>query len=107
MVSGFVIVNFTHASDAFSAAMHDVSGPLYLLFFAYTGLTMDLLSLQRNWLACILLFFSRCLVSGGAGRTRGALEDECESIFAYTRVLMRIGVTAPQVLARTFVGALS
>eukprot|EP00965_Chrysotila_dentata_P205535 6183009-Pleurochrysis_carterae.AAC.2 len=39
--------------------MHDIANPLYLIFFTYTGLTMDILSLARNWLACILLFFSR------------------------------------------------
>jgi len=59
MVTGFVIVNFTHAGEAFSHAMHDIANPLYLIFFTYTGLTMDILSLARNWLACILLFFSR------------------------------------------------
>jgi len=60
MTAGFVIVNYTKGGDKFHEAMHDVSNPLLLFFFVYTGLTMDLLSLSRNWLACILLFGSRC-----------------------------------------------
>jgi len=75
MVTGFVIVNYTHAGAGFKEIMHDVAGPVLLIFFVYTGLTMDLMSLQRNWLACVLLFAARTggiyLGSGVGGKVGG------------------------------------
>ena len=61
MVAGFVIVNFTRAGDHFHDAVHDISGPVYLLFFTLTGATMDIAVLRRNIFACLLLFATRCV----------------------------------------------
>ena len=42
MVAGFVHVNFTRTGGMFHEAVHDISGPLFLLFFTYTGVSMNL-----------------------------------------------------------------
>ena len=41
--------------------VHDISGPVYLLFFTLTGATMDIAVLRRNIFACLLLFATRCV----------------------------------------------
>ena len=61
MVAGFVIVNFTRAGEGFHDSVHDLSGPIYLFFFTYTGVCMDLGVLTRNVPACILMFSTRTL----------------------------------------------
>ena len=48
MVAGFVCVNFTRARDGFHEVVHDLSGPIFLVFFSYTGCSMDLAVLARN-----------------------------------------------------------
>ena len=37
MVAGFTIVNYTQAGKQFHEACDSLSGPIYLLFFLYTG----------------------------------------------------------------------
>ncbi len=68
MAAGFVACNFTRASDSFHATVHDLAGPIYLVFFTFTGITMDLGVLWRNRSACVLLFTSRalCIVVGSS-----------------------------------------
>ena len=66
MIAGFVIVNWTRAGEGFHDSVHDLSGPIYLFFFTYTGVCMDLGVLARNVPACALLFTTRtvCIFIG-------------------------------------------
>jgi hypothetical protein len=66
MIAGFVIVNWTRAGESFHDSVHDLSGPIYLFFFTYTGVCMDLGVLARNLPACALLFTTRtvCIFMG-------------------------------------------
>ena len=66
MIAGFVIVNFTRAGEGFHDSVHDLSGPIYLFFFTYTGVCMDLGVLTRNIPACFLMFTTRtvCIFVG-------------------------------------------
>ncbi|KAL3921296.1 MAG: hypothetical protein SGPRY_004953 [Prymnesium sp.] len=41
MVAGFTMVNFTNAGAGFERVVNDISGPMYLAFFVYTGAGMD------------------------------------------------------------------
>jgi len=50
-----------------------LSGPVYLLFFTFTGITMDLGVLWRNRSACILLFGARSLSIIAGSRLGGQL----------------------------------
>ena len=59
MVAGFTIVNYTNAGKAFHEAVDSLSGPIYLLFFVFTGCSMDVGVLARNLPACLLIFFTR------------------------------------------------
>ena len=59
MVAGFTIVNYTNAGKQFHEAIDSFSGPIYLLFFLYTGVSMDVAVLARNLPACLLIFVTR------------------------------------------------
>ena len=73
MVAGFVTSNLTAGGHAFHEAVTDLSGPIYLLFFTFTGITMDLGVLWRNRSACILLFGSRSVFIVLGSRIGGQL----------------------------------
>ena len=73
MVAGFVTSNLTAGGHAFHEAVTDLSGPIYLLFFTFTGITMDLGVLWRNRSACILLFGARSLSIIAGSRLGGQL----------------------------------
>ena len=62
MVAGFTIVNYTQAGKPFHDAMDSLSGPIYLLFFLYTGVAMDMGVLARNLPAAILIFSTRAIL---------------------------------------------
>lgn len=61
MVAGFVTVNYTQGGRAFHEAVDALSGPIYLLFFVFTGATMDLSVLVRNLPASLLIFSTRAV----------------------------------------------
>ena len=44
---------------AFHEATDAISGPIFLLFFCFTGVSMDLGVLRRNITACLLIFTTR------------------------------------------------
>ena len=62
MVAGFTVVNYTNAGRRFHEACDAISGPIYLLFFMYTGVAMDVGVLSRNVNAAVLIFFTRALL---------------------------------------------
>ena len=62
MVAGFTIVNYTKGGKAFHEATDAISGPIFLLFFCYTGVSMDVGVLMRNLPACLLIFTTRALL---------------------------------------------
>lgn len=76
MVAGFVTCNFTNAGHEFHTSVHDLSGPIYLLFFTFTGITMDIGVLWRNRSACILLFGSRTICIYIASKLGGRLANQ-------------------------------
>jgi hypothetical protein len=76
MVAGFVTCNFTNAGRDFHTSVHDLSGPIYLLFFTFTGITMDIGVLWRNRSACILLFGSRTICIYIASKIGGRLANQ-------------------------------
>ena len=62
MVAGFTIVNYTQAGKPFHEACDSLSGPIYLLFFLYTGVAMEVEVLQRNLPAAGLIFATRAIL---------------------------------------------
>ena len=62
MTAGFIVVNFTGGGHAFHEVSDAVSGPIFLLFFVYTGVSMNVGALVRNVPICMLVFTSRALL---------------------------------------------
>ena len=62
MVAGFVMVNYTRAGAGFEEVVADISGPMYLLFFTYTGAGMDVIMLYRNIGAMSFIFITRAVL---------------------------------------------
>ena len=60
--AGFTLTNYTRSTKVFQHALQSSSGPIYLLFFVHTGVSMDLGVLARNMPACVLIFSTRALL---------------------------------------------
>ena len=73
MVAGFIVVNFTQAGHAFHETTDAVSGPIFLYFFCYTGVSMNVGVLLRNVPVCIFIFSLRTLLVWVATRLGGSL----------------------------------
>jgi len=95
MIAGFVTCNFTSAGHAFHSSVHDLSGPIYLLFFTFTGINMDLGVLWRNRSACVLLFGTRSVCIYVGAKLGGLLgEQPAEYVDRYWMTLLtQAGVT--------------
>ena len=73
MVAGFITVNFTQAGHAFHALCDQVSGPVFLLFFTYTGVSMNVGVLLRNVPACLFVFTVRSVLMYASSTLGGTL----------------------------------
>ena len=62
MVAGFIVVNYTQGGHAFHEAVDAVSGPIFLFFFCYTGVSMNVGVLLRNVGVCLFVFSARLLL---------------------------------------------
>ena len=95
MVAGFTIVNYTNAGKPFHEAVDSLSGPIYLLFFLYTGVSMDVGVLARNLPACLLVFVTRAaliVLSTYLGGTFAKQPDEFRCRY-WMSFLTQAGVT--------------
>lgn len=72
MVAGFVVVNYTKGGEPFHEATDALAGPIFLLFFCFTGVSMDLGVLRRNVTACVLIFTVRATLIIVSTRIGGA-----------------------------------
>ena len=88
MVAGLVVVNFTPSRRSFLRILHDSSEPVYVAFFALTGMTLQLDALLPNLPAAVLIFLLRLggIVAGSycGGAAGGSLPEH------YTRLWMAL-----------------
>ena len=72
MVAGFLVVNYTRGGHAFHETAEAISGPIFLLFFCYTGVSMNVGVLMRNATACVFIFSVRTALMFAANALGGA-----------------------------------
>jgi len=72
LIGSFVVTNFSDYRDEFSKILHDISPPIYVIFFTLTGASLALDILVTVWPIALALFLARLLgifigaFSGGA-----------------------------------------
>ena len=59
IVTGFILVNYTRGGQAFDETSHAISRPIFLLFFVFIGVSMQLDLLVHNLSASLFIFFCR------------------------------------------------
>lgn len=95
MVAGFVMVNFTQGGLGFNEIVNDVSAPMFLFFFTFTGVCMDVGVLARNLPACLLIFSTRlvCIVVSSYVGGRLSKSPEDHSTKYWMAFITQAGVT--------------
>ena len=61
MIAGFFVSNFSRYRHEFSQLLHEISPPVYIVFFTLTGASMSLDILAKTWHIAFVLFFARCV----------------------------------------------
>ena len=59
MIAGFYITNFTPYRTEWAEIIHDAGPPIYVIFFALTGATLELDVLASLWSIALILFVVR------------------------------------------------
>ncbi len=59
MVASFFVINWTPHRDQLSRTLHDISPPIYILFFTLTGASLALDVLAQTWQIALVLFLVR------------------------------------------------
>ncbi len=80
LLAGFIVQNFSAQGDSLITALEKVSTPVYVVFFAISGASLDLTALQQGWLLAVL-----CIVWRGvlkfAGTYAGSRISGEENLF--------------------------
>jgi Kef-type K+ transport system membrane component KefB len=62
LVAGFLVENFSPHGDSFIQAIEKVSLPIYVLFFAISGASLNLDALRSSWVLALIFVFWRGLL---------------------------------------------
>jgi len=82
MAAGFTVQNFSKHGEQFLAEMESVSLPIYVSFFAFTGATIDLKTLESAWLLGLVLVVSRAILMFVGANVSGRLAGDDRRIYA-------------------------
>ncbi|MFC2157332.1 cation:proton antiporter [Acidobacteriota bacterium] len=59
LLAGFLVENFSPHGERFIQAIEKSSLPIYIIFFAISGASLDLNALKSSWLLALILVFWR------------------------------------------------
>jgi Kef-type K+ transport system membrane component KefB len=76
MVAGFVVQNLSRQGEKFLAAIHQMGGIVYVIFFATAGAHLDIPLLRSLWPVAVTLAVSRALITYGTGRLASRLAGD-------------------------------
>jgi Kef-type K+ transport system membrane component KefB len=62
LVAGFLVENFSPHGDRFIQAIEKTSLPVYVVFFAISGASLNMDALRSSWLLALILVFWRGLL---------------------------------------------
>ncbi len=106
IAAGFTVQNFTGEGDRLNRALHAISLPIFVVFFAVAGVVLDLGALAAAWAAALVFAGARMGAASAAGYLGGSLAGEGVAFrrFAglafYTQAGVSLGLA--QELARRF-----
>ena len=88
MTAGFFVSNTSSGRKEFLKILHDISTPVYIVFFTLTGASLSLDILVSTWPIAVALFFSRTaaiFIGSFIGGTLAGnpLKDNCVSWMGY------------------------
>ena len=61
MIAGFYVENFSSVGDRLIRGLERSAFPVYVLFFALSGASIDLAALRQSWLVALVLVVARAL----------------------------------------------
>jgi len=67
MVAGFVVQNLSRQGEKFLAAIHQMGGVVYVIFFATAGADLDIPLLRALWPVALTLCAARAIITYGTG----------------------------------------
>ncbi len=107
MVAGFVVENATRYGERFIHAIERSSLPVYVVFFAIGGASLDLGALRTAWLVTVILALTRIALTWGAtawGETISRGGSDTVRRLGWTGFVAQAGVTLgiASIVARTF-----
>ncbi len=94
LVAGFLVENFSPHGDRFIQAIKKTSLPVYIVFFAISGASLNLDALRSNWLLALICVFWRGLlkfIGTYAGASVVKEEREVRSL-SWTGFISQAGV---------------
>ena len=76
IAAGFTVQNFTGEGDRLNRALHAISLPIFVVFFAVAGVVLDLGALAAAWAAALAFAGARMGAASAAGYLGGGLAGE-------------------------------
>jgi Kef-type K+ transport system membrane component KefB len=109
MVAGFVIENATSLGDRFIAAIERSALPVYVVFFAIGGASLDLGALRNTWVLALTLTLVRILLVIGStalGEKAARVRNREIERWGWMGFIAQAGVTLGlvSIVARKFPG---
>jgi Kef-type K+ transport system membrane component KefB len=95
MIAGFIVENYTSQGERLIKGLERSAFPVYVIFFAISGATIDLGALREMWLLALILVVARGLMfyagTMAAARVVGELRPYAHSL--WSGFLAQAGVT--------------
>jgi Kef-type K+ transport system membrane component KefB len=94
LVAGFLVENFSSRGDSLIQAIEKVSVPIYVVFFAISGASLNLEALRRSWLLALIFVVWRAVLkfSGTYVGAKVAKEDPGVQKHSWTGFISQAGV---------------
>ncbi len=108
LLAGFIVQNYSAQGDRLIQALEKVATPVYVVFFAISGASLDLGALRQGWLLALLCFLWRGVLkfAGTYVGARVSGEDVRFRRYGWSGYVAQAGVTLGMaiVVGETFSG---
>jgi len=106
MIAGFFVENYSELGDRLIRGLERSAIPLYVLFFAVSGASIDLSALRSSWLIAVVLVLARvaAFYVGSVGTARATADVREHAHVLWSGYLAQAGVTIgiAALIERTF-----
>jgi len=80
LTAGFLVQNLSPHGDCLIQALEKVSTPVYVIFFAISGASLDLHALRAGWLLAVICVLWRALLKFGGTWVGARLAGESDEV---------------------------